>query len=258
MRFTFLVSALAASAAPISSAGSSPPRVPTRTADERPVHAIISSVTENDGRADGSWGREFPLRSVVTLSKSQVKTIYVMVNGILTSTREDWTYADPRSRWTGPKLGRAIKAKGRDVLDRPLLLRVEYENNKPPEEFPATQAWRYSFKQNRVLFKIEPTAKIKALTIDTSGYEGFQGFFRTQCFTADGDGGEEDPKKNRHVRFERYDDADETLMLGSRLTTFASESHVFQGDFLVPVGIELETGVRVRNKITDVDLEDFR
>lgn len=212
------------------------------------IHALVNSISlGRPPKFDGPKG-EFPISNTATV-KTKVSTLQIIISGILISSADSFHYGDLLHTWHGSKFDKQmLPNKNRNKMNpiKAVLSIVNQTSDRVIDTISmevANQHDRYSFKQNRILKRIVvgEIGKVDTITFILPEWmkQGmFRGFLRVQMF------GPNNATNKKvvddcplQVRFEEYGLADTTICIGHRLELKAKTPVVFEGDFLLPVGI---------------------
>lgn len=232
----------------------SEPASVARVIDE-PIHAIVSSSSNSN---QASSAGESPVRQEVTLQKS-TRDLLIVVSGIVVSPTQPWPYADPHYSWTGRKCSRFENGSWEHGCSLTSAIpgnRVGHERGVQlivadssgavrtfdlvDRQIPDALNW-YSFRQSRVVRRLQTDRDIKTVTFDTSDLDDrFVGCFRVQMFDGSGsqnmiDMEEYGAMPTPDVTTKESRNHGPELDLGFAEAERISPRHI--GDFLLPVGI---------------------
>lgn len=258
----------------VSRALGQPEIIATMRHKNRQIHAIVSPVMfgfENDNFTDKAGRNEFPIRTTVQLKEPR-KKLRILVNGVLFSPAHDDRHADAVYKWKGYKCatlyeetgffgGKSLKVRPGPLANMvphepPFKILVTYEGSMGLKRYPVPTIDKpdqeelhlihYSFRANRLYFKIEAEQNVTHVGFDASALDSeYCGMLRVHVFD---DTPVRDDKGNGYrVRFEEYGlDPDfqnaydtKTPPLCRSVRLLPEKDFPWPGDFLFPVGITL-------------------
>lgn len=195
---------------------------------------ILTGTSEEDTHPEG----ELFAGSTVPCKNLAGSSVWLLIEGILYSPSKGQNYADIVTRWNNALKRQYVEARyhterGNEFASKlqflddssrvigeevPLVIdRLNIRASRPespPEWQHATGL--YSFKQNRLLLKLEVPANASRLRLICDAWitrevEQFRGFLRVQSFNLD-----PEASSGNSIQFEWYDGSDYTIQIGKR------------------------------------------